>query len=151
MGRGDPAATRRVRPSHLAIGGPVTTLASMTTPGRLDVPIIGELLRRCEVLCVAACCGIDAFDVSPLHVTSLLVAWGGTGGLEGSTVATLERAVQSVLDVADQGDSVTLPMGRGHCVLAAEEARSLAQQIRRALVVAPGIHALAEELGATET
>ncbi len=36
------------------------------------------LVEACENMCVAECCGIGAFDFSPLHITSHLSAFTGT-------------------------------------------------------------------------
>jgi hypothetical protein len=33
-----------------------------------------SLLRCCEVHCVAACCGLDAFDFSPKYVQNWIAA-----------------------------------------------------------------------------
>lgn len=30
------------------------------------------LMQRCQEVCVAECCGLDAFDFSPIHVASYL-------------------------------------------------------------------------------
>src|SRR5258708_11791816 len=36
------------------------------------------LMNACQKSCVAECCGIEAFDFSPLHVASHLSAFTGT-------------------------------------------------------------------------
>jgi hypothetical protein len=33
-----------------------------------------RLIRRCETLCEAACCGLDAFDFHPIHFASAALA-----------------------------------------------------------------------------
>lgn len=44
----------------------------------IDLPDrLNYLVRYCEKNCVADCCGIDAFDFSPLHVASYLSAYSG--------------------------------------------------------------------------
>ncbi|MEM7345255.1 MAG: DUF6331 family protein [Chloroflexota bacterium] len=35
------------------------------------------LIQACEKACIAECCGIDAFDFSPLHIASHLSAYTG--------------------------------------------------------------------------
>lgn len=43
----------------------------------LDHPLLG-LIKNCETLCDAACCGISAFDLSPIHIASFLIRYTGT-------------------------------------------------------------------------
>lgn len=38
-------------------------------------PRLRSLTARCETLCVAACCGLDAFDFHPIHLASGLLCW----------------------------------------------------------------------------
>lgn len=35
------------------------------------------LVARCETQCVAACCGINAYDFDPIHVASFLIMYEG--------------------------------------------------------------------------
>lgn len=42
----------------------------------LDYPLLG-LIKNCETLCEAACCGRDAFDFSPIHIASFLIRYSG--------------------------------------------------------------------------
>jgi hypothetical protein len=50
----------------------------MTAPLEIALPErLKHLVRYCEKNCVAGCCGIDAFDFSPLHVASFLSAYTG--------------------------------------------------------------------------
>lgn len=68
-------------------------LPEITLPDRL-----GSLVRYCEKNCVAECCGIDAFDFSPLHIASFLSAY--TGRISDSDLiewaAELEKAKASI-------------------------------------------------------
>ena len=43
---------------------------------QLEDPIL-NLVSRCQTVCVAECCGIDAFDFSPVHIASYLLMWTG--------------------------------------------------------------------------
>jgi hypothetical protein len=36
---------------------------------------LAELIRRCETICDHGCCGIDAFDFSPIHIAAFLLLW----------------------------------------------------------------------------
>lgn len=43
---------------------------------KLDPPL-ASLFARCQTICVAECCGIDAYDFSPIHMASYLTMYGG--------------------------------------------------------------------------
>ena len=50
----------------------------MTPPPEIALPErLQRLVDYCEKNCVAGCCGIAAFDFSPLHVASRLAAYSG--------------------------------------------------------------------------
>lgn len=44
---------------------------------RLEPPL-SNLLGRCMTVCVAECCGVDAYDLNPIHVASYLLMYRGT-------------------------------------------------------------------------
>jgi hypothetical protein len=39
---------------------------------KLDPPL-SNIVARCQTLCVAECCGVDAYDFSPIHIASGLL------------------------------------------------------------------------------
>lgn len=41
-------------------------------------PPLSYLFERCQTICVAECCGIDAYDFSPIHIASYLIMWRGS-------------------------------------------------------------------------
>ncbi|WP_434155707.1 DUF6331 family protein [Pseudomonas sp. JZ134] len=43
---------------------------------RLEDPLL-NMVSKCQTLCVAECCGADAFDFSPIHIASYLIMWEG--------------------------------------------------------------------------
>lgn len=43
---------------------------------KLEHPLL-NLVSRCQTLCVAECCGADAYDFSPVHIASFLLMWEG--------------------------------------------------------------------------
>lgn len=45
-------------------------------PLELAQPLLG-LIEACETLCEVECCGIDAFDFSPIHMASHLIRYYG--------------------------------------------------------------------------
>ncbi len=36
-----------------------------------------NLIKACETICVAGCCGLSAFDFSPIHMASYLIRGSG--------------------------------------------------------------------------
>ncbi|MES2159728.1 MAG: DUF6331 family protein [Pseudomonadota bacterium] len=49
----------------------------MLLPELFPEPHLANLLADCEVNCVHDCCGIDAFDITPLHVAAHLTKYSG--------------------------------------------------------------------------
>ncbi len=43
---------------------------------KLEHPLAG-LIDRCQTICVRECCGVDAYDFSPIHIASFLIMWRG--------------------------------------------------------------------------
>jgi hypothetical protein len=43
---------------------------------KLEDPLL-NVVGRCQTICVAECCGIDAYDFSPIHIASSLLMWEG--------------------------------------------------------------------------
>lgn len=41
-------------------------------------PPLSNLVARCQTLCVAECCGRDAYDFSPIQIASYLTMWRGS-------------------------------------------------------------------------
>ena len=72
----------------------------------LEVPL-KSLIARCETLCAAECCGLDAYDFSPVHIASYLTLWSGT--VDRSEVQTLRVQIGALR--ANYG--ISGPSGRG--------------------------------------
>ena len=43
---------------------------------KLEAPLM-NLVTRCQTVCVPDCCGIDAYDFSPVHIASYLIMYRG--------------------------------------------------------------------------
>lgn len=43
---------------------------------KLEDPLL-NVVSRCQTICVAECCGINAYDFSPIHIASSLLMWEG--------------------------------------------------------------------------
>lgn len=54
-------------------------------------PPLQRLLSACETICVTECCGLDAFDFSPIHMASYLIR--STGQVAEQDVQELRAAV----------------------------------------------------------
>jgi len=43
---------------------------------KLEAPL-ASVIDHCMRMCVAECCGVDAYDFSPIHIASYLISYGG--------------------------------------------------------------------------
>src|SRR4051794_17621036 len=43
---------------------------------KLDPPL-ANLIDRCQTICTPECCGVAAYDFSPIHIASFLTMWRG--------------------------------------------------------------------------
>lgn len=70
---------------------------------------IGQPLRgvlsSCATLCVPECCGLDAFDFSPVHIASSLLQQSGHA--DPGDVASAQEQLRALRHVAS-GDEVTV-------------------------------------------
>ena len=73
---------------------------------KLEHPLAG-LVDRCQTICVSECCGIDAFDFSPIHVASFLILW--RGDVEQSELSKLRQQIHCLR--SDFGSSGRLSCG----------------------------------------
>ena len=99
-------------------------------------PPLSNLFSRCMTLCVAECCGIDAFDFSPIHVASYLLMY--TGAPNPGDVEQIRAQLESL--TTNYGSDGLC--GRGatlddlNQVFSGAEIDSLAAQLRSALEAA---------------
>ena len=61
-------------------------------------PRLEGLVNACQKACVATCCGIDAFDFSPLYIAAYLSAFRGT--IATDEVSELEREIDALMSAA---------------------------------------------------
>ena len=54
-------------------------------------PPLSNLITRCQTICVAECCGVDAYDFSPVQIASYLTMWRGAPDPE--EIARLQEQV----------------------------------------------------------
>jgi hypothetical protein len=55
-------------------------------------PPLSNLVARCQTICVAECCGIDAYDFSPIQIASYLTM------VRGSTDASEIRVIRGQIE-----------------------------------------------------
>lgn len=65
----------------------------------VDYPLLG-LIKHCETFCVAECCGLDAFDFSPIHIASFLIRY--TGKVESEEVDKIVSQLQELNEEAER-------------------------------------------------
>jgi hypothetical protein len=109
---------------------------------------VARLVKFCEKVCDHGCCGIDAFDFSPLHVASYISAI--TGGVRDCDIAEwderlaeVERATR-ILEPNDDGFVCYIPninhaFSRSHI-------EALIAEIRHSIRAAPEVAALSNQL-----
>jgi len=75
----------------------------------LDYPLLG-LIKNCETICVAACCGRDAFDFSPIHIASFLLRYSGC--VEDDEIAKirlqLDRLAEDSRQLPTEGRTISI-------------------------------------------
>lgn len=69
----------------------------MDIPSLTPSPTLARLFAACEQHCVAACCGICAFDFSPLYIAAALARHDGKG-LQVDGADALYRELDSMLE-----------------------------------------------------
>jgi Family of unknown function (DUF6331) len=101
----------------------------------LDPPL-ASLIDRCATICDPGCCGLSAFNFSPIHIASYLIMWRGE--VDHDEVATLRGQIESLKsNYGTQG-----AIGRGIRVesmnanLTAEQVDALCAELSTNLTVA---------------
>lgn len=57
-------------------------------------PPLANLIARCQTICVAECCGIGAYDFSPIQIASYLTMYRGKP--DDSEVANLHHQIDAL-------------------------------------------------------
>jgi hypothetical protein len=110
---------------------------------KLDHPLLG-LIKNCETLCEADCCGRNAFDFSPIHMASFLLRYGGE--IKASQIAEIQSQLQTL-----EAESVTLRNEGGTTVIhemnqvfTGQELAELIAEIAKGLALVPEVVFLVE-------
>jgi hypothetical protein len=107
-------------------------------------PPLSNLIARCQTICVAECCGVDAYDFSPVQIASYLTMSRGT--TDQKEVAILEEQLTTLKTNygsrrASGGGVVVEEMNQS---FTAEAVDSLAEEITANLKVAVELAAESE-------
>ena len=57
-------------------------------------PPLANLVARCQTMCVAECCGVDAYDFSPVHIASYITMYRGQP--DASEIRTLRGQIDAL-------------------------------------------------------
>ena len=60
---------------------------------RLEAPL-ANLIRYCQAICVAECCGAEAFDFHPIHIASFLLLYRGVP--DPADIATMRGQLETL-------------------------------------------------------
>lgn len=99
-------------------------------------PPFANLVARCQAICEAECCGIDAFDFSPIQIASYLTMYRGHP--DASEIAVLRDQIQVLraehgLSAARESGTVVDDLNQ---MLTAERIEALADELLANLEVA---------------
>lgn len=115
----------------------------ITLPSRLE-----HLVKYCEKNCVAECCGIDAFDFSPLHVASYISSY--SGGVSESDIAEweleLEKALQLIANLSPNANGWICSIKDINQYFTWDAFNSFVDELRHSIRMAPLILELSERL-----
>jgi hypothetical protein len=111
-------------------------------------PRLAALVDACQKACVAECCGLEAFDFSPVHVASYLSAFSGRISLD--ETASLIGELGSLLEQV----SGVEPDENGHvCSIAAmnqhftpQTLDAVVRELMRSISAAPEMLQLSDRL-----
>jgi len=111
----------------------------------LDYPLLG-LIKHCETVCEAACCGRDAFDFSPIHMASFLLRYNCR--IDGMQIEQIKSQLSDLkkecLEAAIKKQSVTIR--EMNQIFTGEQLAELCSEITEKLSLAPEIASYAEKI-----
>ncbi|MGJ8653578.1 MAG: DUF6331 family protein [Opitutaceae bacterium] len=102
-------------------------------------PPLSNLIGRCQTICVAECCGIDAYDFSPIQIASYLTMY--TGGIEQPEIEKIKFQLKELNEVAKDTNLTIEEMNQ---IFTPSELDSLIDEINENLIVAIKLIELSE-------
>ena len=124
-------------------------MSSLETPEEITLPPrLEHLVKYCEKNCVADCCGIDAFDFSPLHVASYISSY--TGRISESEISEweqeLDRTLQLITDLPSKGNKWICSIKSMNQYFTSETFHRFIDELRHSIRMAPQVLDLSERL-----
>ena len=121
----------------------------MTKPLEIELPErLRYLVKYCEKACVAECCGIDAFDFSPLHIASYISAY--TRRIDENEIAAWEaeihKAEEMVIGLPANDDGYVCSVADMNQYFRAAEFERFMAELRHSMRAAPRLLELSIEL-----
>ncbi len=121
----------------------------MPAPPEIALPErLKYLVKYCEKTCVADCCGIDAFDFSPLHVASYVSA--STNRISPSDIAEWEqelaKAKELVRDLTPDGDGFVCSVAGMNQYFTRQTFDDFIEELRHSISVSPQVLEFSERL-----
>jgi len=117
----------------------------MSTSAELHLsPRLQALLIACQKACVAECCGVEAFDFSPLHVASFLSAF--TGRVNADETATLQRELDVLAEQASHENGLLCSISGLNQLFTLEELHGLVRELKRSIAASPQMVELSDRL-----
>lgn len=111
---------------------------------KLDPPL-ANLINRCQTICVAECCGVDAYDFSPIQIASYLTMYRGKP--DDSELQTLRGQIEALCSNygAAGASECGVIIDQMNQVFSAEQIQKLASELLANLDVALNLIQASEE------
>lgn len=120
----------------------------MDTREIVPEPALAALLAACEVCCEHECCGIEAFNFSPLYVAAHLYRW--TDSINGRQVEQILKQLQSLVHEASSSPAnesgFVCSIAGTNQFFSLESIELLATRIRSSIELAPRVYAYSQSL-----
>ena len=134
---------------HFIVQATDLSMSSFEAPEEITLPPrLERLVKYCEKNCVADCCGIDAFDFSPLHVASYLSSY--TGGISESEFSEweqeLDRTLQLITDLPSSGSKWICSIKSMNQYFTSDTFNRFIAELRHSIRSAPKVLELSERL-----
>lgn len=112
---------------------------------KLHYPLLG-LIKHCETVCEATCCGRDAFDFSPIHMASFLLRYNC--GIDVDQIEQINSQLRDLnresIDAIKNEKAITI--AEMNQIFTGEQLAELCSELSDNLLLAPKIVSFAERL-----
>ncbi|RYG69650.1 hypothetical protein EON80_09430 [bacterium] len=97
---------------------------------KLEDPL-SNLVYRCQTMCDPLCCGIDAYDFSPIQIASALTMWEGLPNEK-----EVEGVRSQLAEIEKRANAGGLTIEEMNQIFTAEQAHELVAEIRANMEIA---------------